>query len=86
MQQIKKNALLLMIWVAAFSVYGQIQIGEVKGIPGENVRSFIIPSEDANGTPLKLPIVIVTGNRPGPVEWIQALTHGDECGGAVSIR
>ena len=86
MQQIKKNALLLIIWVAAFSVYGQIQIGEVKGIPGEKVRTFLVPAEDVDGTPLKLPIVIVTGNRPGPVVWIQALTHGDEYGGAVSIQ
>src|SRR5215471_18294313 len=32
------------------------------------------------------PVEIGTGTKPGPVAWVQAVTHGDEYGGARALQ
>ncbi len=63
-----------------------VEIGSARGAVGEKVRGELKVAEDADGTPIVLPLTIVTGRRPGPVAWVQAVTHGDEYGGARALQ
>src|SRR2546422_318824 len=59
-----------------------VEIGSARGVVGEKVRGALKVAEDADGTPIVLPLTIIAGKKPGPVAWVQAATHGDEYGGA----
>ncbi len=63
-----------------------IEIGTARGVPGQAVRGSLKVAEAADGTPVSLPTVIVTGRRPGPVIWLQASAHGDEYGGPRALQ
>ncbi|MFN8575195.1 MAG: hypothetical protein U0132_24285, partial [Gemmatimonadaceae bacterium] len=63
-----------------------VEVGTARGVAGAKVRGALNPIEEADGTPLSLPVVVVTGTRPGPLVWVQALTHGDEFGGARALQ
>ena len=63
-----------------------IVVGTAHGAPGEKVRGALKVAEDADGTPIVLPIQIVSGSRPGPVVWAQACSHGDEYGGPRALQ
>ena len=63
-----------------------IEIGTTRGVPGQAVRGWLKVAEAADGTPVSLPLVIVTGMRPGPVVWLEAGAHGDEYGGPRAMQ
>lgn len=63
-----------------------VNVGTARGVLGAKIRGTITPIEEVDGTPLSLPLVIITGTRPGAVVWVQALTHGDEYGGARALQ
>ncbi|OLE67437.1 MAG: hypothetical protein AUG09_02455 [Acidobacteria bacterium 13_1_20CM_2_68_7] len=63
-----------------------VVVGTAHGRPGEKVRGALKVAEDADGTPIVLPIEIVSGSRPGPVVWAQACSHGDEYGGPRALQ
>ncbi len=63
-----------------------LEVGTARGAPGQNVRGTLKVAERSDGTPLTLPIVIVTGRNAGPVVWVDALTHGDEYGGGRALQ
>jgi predicted deacylase len=65
---------------------GPIEVGTARGVPGEKVRGTLKVAEDADGTPVVLPITVATGRKPGPVAWVQAATHGDEYGGPRALQ
>jgi uncharacterized protein len=65
---------------------GPLQVGTARGTPGHAVRGVLQVGEEVDGTPISLPLVIVTGSDDGPVVWIQALAHGDEFGGARALQ
>src|SRR5262249_44872073 len=65
---------------------GPIEIGGARGTAGEKVRGALKVAEDADGTPIVLPLSIITGRKPGPVAWVQAATHGDEYGGPRALQ
>jgi len=63
-----------------------ISIGTAKGVRGQTVRGSLKVAEAADGSPVALPIAIVTGAKPGPVVWVQAAAHGDEYGGPRALQ
>lgn len=65
---------------------GPVEVGTARGVAGQKVRGALKVAEDADGTPVVLPLTIATGRKPGPVAWIQAATHGDEYGGPRALQ
>ena len=63
-----------------------ISIGTARGVRGQTVRGSLKVAEAADGSPVALPIAIVTGAKPGPVVWVQAAAHGDEYGGPRALQ
>src|SRR3989454_5422695 len=63
-----------------------VEIGSARAVAGQKVRGALKVAEDADGTPITLPLTIITGKKPGPVAWVQAVTHGDEYGGARALQ
>jgi uncharacterized protein len=63
-----------------------ISIGTARGVRGQAVRGSLKVAEAADGSPVALPIAIVTGAKPGPVVWVQAAAHGDEYGGPRALQ
>jgi len=81
---------LLPCLMAATAASGQeprrVDVGSARAAVGAKVRGAIVAAEDPDGSPLALPVVVITGRRPGPVVWVQALSHGDEYGGARALQ
>lgn len=63
-----------------------VEIGTARGAPGQTVRGSLKVAEAADGSPVVLPIVIVTGREAGPVVWVEASAHGDEYGGPRALQ
>jgi uncharacterized protein len=63
-----------------------VTVGTAKGDAGAVVRGSLKVAEAADGSPISLPIAVVTGSKPGPVVWVQAATHGDEYGGVRALQ
>lgn len=64
-----------------------VQVGTAKGVPGQVVRGSLAVAEAADGSPVALPIAIVTGREAArPVVWVQAASHGDEFGGPRALQ
>jgi hypothetical protein len=63
-----------------------LRIGSARGVQGQKVRGSWTVLEEVDGSPSGIPLVLITGSKPGPVVWIQALSHGDEYGGARSLQ
>ena len=63
-----------------------VDVGTAKGVAGETVRGSLTVAQAADGSPVALPVVIVTGTRPGPVVWVEAAAHGDEYGGPRALQ
>ena len=71
---------------AASSDLKVIEIGTARGVPGQTVRGSLVVAEAADGSPVALPIAIVTGRQAGPVVWVEAGAHGDEYGGPRALQ
>jgi uncharacterized protein len=81
------SPLLLTVALAATAAdSASIEVGTARGVAGQAVRGSLEVAEAADGTPVSLPIVIVTGARPGPVVWLEAGAHGDEYGGPRALQ
>lgn len=64
----------------------EMKIGTATAIPGEIVFGEIPVAEINDGTPISVPVAIVSGTRPGPCLWIQNAVHGDEYVGLGAIQ
>jgi len=53
---------------------------------GQKVHQKILVGELANGSPIYLPLMVVRGNRPGPVLWMCGAVHGNELNGLFAMR
>ena len=54
--------------------------------PGERADFRYTVSETYLGDPVRLPVTIVNGDRPGPTVGLTAATHGDELNGIEVVR
>lgn len=53
----------------------------IKGAPGTVVRDQVEVGRLADCSPLRIPAVLFSGDRPGPTVYVQAGLHGDEVTG-----
>ena len=72
--------------IAAAPKEWPVSVGSARGAAGRVVRGSLKVAEAADGTPIELPIQIVSGERQGPVVWVEAATHGDEYGGVRALQ
>jgi uncharacterized protein len=63
-----------------------VEIGTAHGVAGQAVRGALKVAEAPDGSAVTLPLVIVTGRKPGPVVWVEASAHGDEYGGPRALQ
>jgi len=63
-----------------------VEIGTARGVVGQAVRGSLKVAEAADGSAVVLPLVVVTGRKPGPVLWLEASAHGDEYGGPRALQ
>ena len=63
-----------------------VAIGTAQGVRGQTVRGSLKVAEAADGSPVAIPVSVVSGAKPGPVVWVQAAAHGDEYGGPRALQ
>lgn len=54
--------------------------------PGETQNFRYTVSETYLGDPVRIPVTIINGERPGPVVFLSAAAHGDELNGIEVVR
>jgi uncharacterized protein len=62
-----------------------ITLGTATARQGELVKGELRVGSMADGSPIRLPVLIASGKADGPTVWVQACIHGEEFGGAASI-
>jgi hypothetical protein len=63
-----------------------VEVGSARGVAGQVVRGALAVAEESDGSPVSLPVAVVTGRKPGPAVWAQACAHGDEYGGPRALQ
>ena len=58
-----------------------LRIGDVEAAPGTRRTGFVRAIELADGTPVRFPLLVVVGTRPGPILYVGGAVHGDEING-----
>lgn len=62
----------------------ELELDKIK--PGEQKNFWLAITENAMGTPIKIPVMICKGKKDGPVLGITAAVHGDELNGISVIQ
>jgi uncharacterized protein len=64
---------------------GTIQIGSAVAESGKRGNGFLDIASTPDGLPVRTPVVILNGSKPGPRLWVQGCIHGNEYCGALGI-
>lgn len=64
---------------------GPLSVGPLTAQPGSVVRGHMDLVELADGTPVRFPLVLVNGAKPGPRFYLGAAIHGDEVNGIAIL-
>ncbi len=64
---------------------GTLTAGPLSAAPGRVVRGQMDLVELADGTPVRFPVVLVNGAKPGPRLYLGAAIHGDEVNGIAIL-
>ncbi len=54
--------------------------------PGEKIQEWIEIGQMLDGSPYRVPLIIINGNNPGPKLFVGACVHGDEVIGTEAIK
>jgi predicted deacylase len=65
---------------------GDLEIGPLRARSGTLVRGWLPVGEFADGTPVRVPMALVHGGRPGKTLYLQAVSDGDELNGLGVVR
>jgi len=57
-----------------------------KVVPGERQNLRYRVSETYLGDPVRIPVTVINGERPGPTLCLSAAAHGDELNGIAVVR
>jgi len=63
-----------------------LKVGEVCADPGEKAFGGLKVAELADGSSVKVPVILVNGAKEGPILYTQAACHGYEINGTEAIR
>jgi len=66
--------------------WGAVQLLECEVAPGEHRRLFLRASESFAGDSVEIPVLVIRGERAGPVVCMTAGVHGDELNGIEIVR
>jgi predicted deacylase len=61
------------------------KVGTISVSPGEKANGFLEVAELSDGSPVNVPISVVSGLREGPTAWIQCAIHGNEVEGSYAL-
>jgi predicted deacylase len=64
----------------------ELEIGPLRAAPGTGLRGWLPVGELADGTPLRVPVALLNGARPGKLLYLQAVSDGDELNGLGVVR
>ncbi|MDB4896480.1 MAG: hypothetical protein JWN15_2742 [Firmicutes bacterium] len=60
-------------------------VGTAEVVQGAKTQGYLQVGSDTDGTPFRIPVLVVAGAKPGPTVWVHGCIHGEEYGGAASI-
>lgn len=63
----------------------KMQIGSAVALPGKRCNGYLEIASYLDGTPVKTPVMILNGAKPGPRLWLQGCIHGNEYCGSLAI-
>lgn len=63
-----------------------LQVEHLQAEPGSRCEGYLAAGEMQDGTPVRLPVVLMNGAEPGPTLYMQAVSDGDELNGIAVIR
>ncbi|MDR7427232.1 MAG: succinylglutamate desuccinylase/aspartoacylase family protein [Armatimonadota bacterium] len=63
-----------------------LQVAGVAAAPGQRVLGEVVAGELPDGTPVRIPLVVLNGVADGPILWLGAGLHGTEVPGMEVIR
>ena len=63
-----------------------LQVEHLQAEPGTRTQGYLCVAEMLDGTPVRLPIVLINGAKPGPTIYLQSISDGDELNGVAVIR
>jgi uncharacterized protein len=63
----------------------KIHIGSVIAENGKRGNGFLDIASTPDGFPVRTPVIVVHGTKPGPALWVQGCIHGNEYCGALGI-
>ncbi len=63
-----------------------VRVRGVKAEPGSKVFGEVVIGELADGSPVRVPLIIVNGAQAGPSLLVTACLHGDEVVGTEAVR
>jgi predicted deacylase len=61
-------------------------LGSASAAPGERATGRLAVGESRDGSPIGLPVAVISGQREGPTLYLQAASDGDELNGVGVIR
>ncbi|MDA0748861.1 MAG: succinylglutamate desuccinylase/aspartoacylase family protein [bacterium] len=63
-----------------------LQVEHLCAEPGQRCEGYLTAGEMQDGAPVRLPVVLLNGTRPGRTLYVQAISDGDELNGIAVIR
>lgn len=63
----------------------RLRIGDVSVGPGESQKGWLSITYRPDGSPVRLPVILAHGSRPGPTLYMHGGIHGDEYEGPEAI-
>lgn len=63
-----------------------LRVGDLAAQPGQRVQGYLHVGEYPDGSPVRLPVVLIRGARPGPTLLLGAGMHAPEIPGVEVIR
>ena len=63
-----------------------LQVEHLQAEPGQRVDGYLGVAEMQDGTPARVPTVLINGTRPGSTLYLQAISDGDELNGLAVVR
>jgi predicted deacylase len=64
---------------------GTFRVGSAAAKPGTRANGYLEVASYNDGTPVKTPVILLHGAKPGPKLWVQGCIHGNEFCGALGI-
>jgi len=64
----------------------EITIRDLTVKPGEKAQHWFTIGQMLDGSPYRVPLIVINGNNPGPKLFVGACVHGDEVIGTEAIK